>query len=222
MKIRAITLALAALVCAAAASAQVRDGTFEISPYGGYQFGGTFESGTTDLFDFDVQTDDDYSYGVRLGYNLNSNFQLELQLSHTATQFVEEGNGGLFEPDEDVELGDLDIDYLLGSMVFNFGRRRVVPYISIGGGVARLDPDDFLGADEETRFTATLGGGIKTFFTPNFGLRFDGRGYATSLGKNNEDDDFFCDDDGFFDDCDSDRNDWLTTGEVSLGLLFAF
>lgn len=221
MKTRAITLALAALICAAAASAQVRDRTFEISPYGGYQFGGEFENGSTDLFDFDVQTDDDFSYGVRLGYNVSSNFQLELQLSHTATEFVEEGNGGLFAPDDELELGDLDIDYLLGSMVFNFGRRRVVPYISIGGGVARLDPNDFLGADEETRFTATLGGGIKTFFTPHFGLRFDGRGYATSLGDN-DDNDFFCDDDHFFDDCDSDRNDWLTTGEVSLGLLFAF
>jgi opacity protein-like surface antigen len=221
MKTRVLTLALAALLCAAAASAQVRDRTFEISPYGGWHFGGEFERGTTDLFDFDVETDDDFSYGVRLGYNLNSTFQLELQLSHIATEFVEEGDGGLFEPDEELELGDLDIDYLLGSMVFNFGRRRAVPYISLGAGVARLDPD-LLGADEETRFTATIGGGVKTFFTPNFGLRFDGRGYATSLGDKDDDNDFFCDDDDFFDDCDSDRRDWLTTGEVSLGLLFAF
>lgn len=222
MKTRALALVLAGLALAATAAAQVRDRTFEISPFGGYQFGGEFEKGTTDLFNFDVQTDDDFTYGLRFGYNINSNFQLELQLSHTSTAFVDEEESGLFGPDDEVELGDLDIDYLLGSMVFNFGRGRVVPYVSLGGGVARLDPDDFLGADEETRFTATLGGGIKTFFTPHFGLRFDGRGYATSLGEKDEDNDFFCDDDDFFDDCDSDRNEWLTNGEVSIGLLFAF
>jgi hypothetical protein len=217
---RALALVLGGLAFAATASAQVRDRTFEISPFGGYLFGGEFESGTTALFDFDVDTDDAATYGIRLGYNLNSSFQLELQLSHTDTEFVTGEDDGLFGPDPDEELGDLDVDYLLGSMVFNFGRGRAVPYVSLGGGVARLDPQ-LPGAEEETRFTATLGGGVKAFFTPHFGLRFDGRGYATSLGESDDDDDFFCDDD-FFDDCDSDRNEWLTNGEVSIGLLFAF
>jgi opacity protein-like surface antigen len=221
MKTRALALVLAGLALAATAAAQVRDRTFEISPFGGYLFGGEFESGTNVLFDFDVDTDDAVTYGVRFGYNLNSNFQLELQLSHTDTEFVTEEDEELFGPDADEELGDLDIDYLLGSMVFNFGRGRAVPYVSMGGGVARLDPQ-LPGAEEETRFTATLGGGVKAFFTPHFGMRFDGRGYATSLGENDNDDDFFCDDDDFFDDCDSDRNEWLTNGEVSIGLLFAF
>lgn len=221
MKTRALALVLAGVALAATAEAQVRDRTFEISPFGGYLFGGEFESGTNALFDFDVDTDDAVTYGVRFGYNLNSNFQLELQLSHTDTEFVTEEDDELFGPDFDEELGDLDIDYLLGSMVFNFGRGRAVPYVSMGGGVARLDPQ-LPGAEEETRFTATFGGGVKAFFTPHFGMRFDGRGYATSLGKNDDDDDFFCDDDDFFDDCDSDRNEWLTNGEVSIGLLFAF
>jgi hypothetical protein len=55
---------------------------------------------------------------------------------------------------------------------------------------------------------------------PHFGFRFDGRGYATSLGDRDRDDRFGCDD--FFDDCDSDRKEWLTNGEISAGLLFAF
>ena len=52
---------------------------------------------------------------------------------------------------------------------------------------------------------------------PHFGFRFDGRGYASSLGDNN--DNFGCDDE-FFDDCNN--NDWLTNGEISGGLIFAF
>jgi opacity protein-like surface antigen len=222
MKTRALVFAFAGLALAAAATAQVRDGTFEISPFGGYLFGGQFERGTTALFAFDVETDDDFTYGARFGYNLNSNFELELQLSHTETEFVPDVGDRLFGPDDDESLGDLDLDYLLGSMVFNFGRGRVVPYVSMGGGVAILDPK-ISGTDEEIRFTATLGGGVKTFFTPHFGLRFDGRGYATSLGESDRDDDFFCDDDDFFDDdCDSDREEWLTTAEVSFGFIFAF
>jgi len=224
MKTRSLALIFAVLASAVASSAtaQVRDRTFEISPYVGYLFGGEFESGSTALFAFDVDADDAPSYGVRFAYNVNSTLGLELQASHVATDFVTGEDNDLFGDEFDESFGDLDIDYLLGSMVFNFGRGRAVPYISLGGGVARLDPD-IPGTDEETRFTATLGAGVKAFFTPNFGLRFDGRGYATSLGNNEDNDnDFFCDDDDFFDDCDSDRSDWLTNGEVSVGLVFSF
>lgn len=230
MKLRPFVLALSALAFAGAAPAQVRDRTVEISPFAGYLFGGEFSRGTTALFDFDVNADDAPTYGARLGFNLSSTFQLELQVSHTETAFVtgNDDDGELFGGDGEEEFGDLDIDYALGYMTFNFGHRRVVPYITLGAGVARLDPHITIMCvtapcpqpDEETRFTASLGGGIKTFFTPNFGLRFDGRGYATSLKDDDgDDDDDFC---GFSDDCDSNNRDWLTNGEVSLGLVFAF
>lgn len=231
MKRRALLLTLFSVALAGAASAQVRDRTVEISPFAGYLFGGEFSRGTTELFNFDVEADDAPTYGARLGFNLTSTFQLELQVSHTETDFVtKDDDGGLFGDDSEQEFGELDIDYALGYMTFNFGRRRVVPYVTLGAGVARLKPGPIVicpfnppcfeqTPDDETRFTASLGGGIKTFFTPNFGLRFDGRGYATSLTDNNDDNDDFC---GFFDDCDSDREDWLTNGEVSLGLVFAF
>jgi len=218
MKTRIAFISLMALFAVGAASAQVRDRTFEISPYAGYLFGGEFSRGSNVLFNFDVDADDAATYGARLGYNLNSTFQLELQISHTETEFVTgDDDGNLFGRDFEESFGDLDIDYVLGYMTFNFGRRRAVPYITLGAGAARLDPA-IRGARDETRFTASLGGGVKTFFTPNFGLRFDGRGYVTSLGDNDDDD--FCG--GFFDDCDSDRQDWLTNGELSLGLVFAF
>lgn len=232
MKLRPFLLALSALAFAGAAPAQVRDQTIEISPFAGYLFGGEFSRGTTALFDFDVDADDAPTYGARLGFNLSSTFQLELQVSHTETAFVTRSgdDGGLFGSDGEEEFGDLDIDYALGYMTFNFGQRRVVPYITLGAGVARLKPGPIVicpfvppcfeeTPDSETRFTASLGGGIKTFFTPNFGLRFDGRGYATSLKNDDNDDDDFC---GFSEDCDSNNRDWLTNGEVTLGLVFSF
>jgi opacity protein-like surface antigen len=221
MKLRVcIFVLIAAATAAAAASAQVREGTVEISPFAGYLFGGEFARGTTSAFDSRVDVDDEATYGIRLGYNITDNFEIEAQASHTETAFVTDDDE-LFG-DEGDDLGDLDIDYFLGYMTFNFGHRRAVPYVTVGAGVARLDPDiPFSDARQDTRFTGSLGVGVKAFVNPHFGLRFDGRGYATSLGDRDRDDRFFCDDDDFFDDCDNDR-EWLTNGEISFGLLFAF
>jgi opacity protein-like surface antigen len=221
MKLRVcIFVLIAAATAAAAASAQVREGTVEISPFAGYLFGGEFARGTTSAFDSRVDVDDEATYGIRLGYNITDNFEIEAQASHTETAFVTDDDE-LFG-DEGDDLGDLDIDYFLGYMTFNFGHRRAVPYVTLGAGVARLDPDiPFSDARRDTRFTGSLGVGVKAFVNPHFGLRFDGRGYATSLGDRDRDDRFFCDDDDFFDDCDNDR-EWLTNGEISFGLVFAF
>lgn len=222
MKFRVLALALLVAGASAAASAQVREGTFEISPFAGYLFGGEFERSSTSLFDFEVEADDDATFGLRVGYNLTDNFEMEFQASRTETEFVTDDDE-LFGPDDEQDFGDLTIDYFMGYGTFNFGRRRAVPYITVGAGVARLDPDvPGIRARKDTRFTASIGIGVKAFVNPHFGFRFDGRGYATSLGdRDDDDDDFFCDDD-FFDDCDSDSKDWLTNGEISAGLVFAF
>ena len=201
-----------------AALGQIREGTVEISPYAGYLFGGEFSRGTTDLFDFRVEADDDATYGVRLGYNLTDNFEMEFQASRTESAFVSDDDHDLFGTDGE-SFGDLTIDYFMGYGTFNFGHGRAVPYFTIGAGVASLDPDvPGTRARRDTRFTGSLGVGVKAFVNPHFGFRFDGRGYATSLGDN-DDDRFGCRDD-FFDDCDN--NDWLTNGEISAGLIFAF
>jgi hypothetical protein len=198
---------------------QIREGTVEISPYAGYLFGGEFARGSTSLFNFKVQADDDATYGIRLGYNVTDSFEMEFQASRTDTAFVSDDSHDLFGSDQET-FGDLTIDYYMGYGTFNFGHRRAVPYITVGAGVARLDPDvPGTRARRDTRFTGSLGIGVKAFVNPHFGFRFDGRGYATSLGNRNNDD-FGCDD--FFRDCNSDRNEWLTNGEISGGLIFAF
>jgi opacity protein-like surface antigen len=129
MKLRVTLFVLAAALASAAAFAQVREGTVEISPFAGYLFGGEFARGTTSVFDFRVDVDDDATYGLRLGYNITDSFEIEAQASHTATQFVT-GDNELFGNGSD-NLGDLDIDYFMGYMTFNFGHRRAVPYVTV-------------------------------------------------------------------------------------------
>jgi len=216
MKFRVFLLSLLAVAASAVAHAQIREGTVEISPFAGYLFGGEFARGTTSLFNTKVDVDDKATYGVRVGYNVSEKFEFEVQASRTDTKFVT-NNDQLFNPGQQ-NLGDLRIDYLLGYGTFNFGHRRAVPYITIGAGVARLDPNvPGSIARRDTRFTGSLGIGFKAFVNPHFGFRFDGRGYATSLGNRN--DRFGCRND-VFNDCDN--REWLTNGELSGGLLFAF
>jgi opacity protein-like surface antigen len=224
MRSRIALLALFALLVSSAVFAQVRRGTIEISPFAGYLFGGQFARGTTALFDTDADVDDHATYGVRLGYNVTSKFEVELQASRTETAFVTHDKNRLFGASGSSKLGDLDIDYLLANFTFNFGHRRAVPYITIGGGAARLSPSvPGVQASREYKGTGTLGAGVKVFFNPHFGLRFDGRYYATWIrdDNNNRDRSDRCDRDHSFRDC-SDRRDWLTNGDVTGGLVFAF
>jgi opacity protein-like surface antigen len=202
---------LVALGCfAAMASAQVRDGTMEVEPFYGYLWGGQFARGTTQAFSTRVDVADHATYGVRLGYNVTSKFELEAQASRTDTHFV--GHG------EDIfgsspELGTLRVDYLLGYLTFNFGHSRAVPYVTLGGGVARLDPSiPDVATSSTTRGTGSLGAGLKYFVNPHFGLRFDGRVYATYLSSSDE-----C---GHFDRCDNSH--YLTNGNVTGGIILAF
>jgi opacity protein-like surface antigen len=223
MKFRTATLSLAALLLASAVFAQNRTNV-EINPFGGYLFGGKFARGSTALFTSDVDVDDHATYGGRIGFFVTRAFELELQYSRTETFFVTRDGGQLFGQGHQ-RLGDLNLDYYLGYMTFNFGHnRRLIPYVTLGAGAARLDPHvPGSNADSENKFTASLGAGLKTMFNRNVGLRFDGRYYATRIRSN--DDDNRHDRCSFFDDCDNGgnrRRDWLTNGDVTGGLVIAF
>jgi opacity protein-like surface antigen len=216
---------LFSLLSAPVCLAQVRSGMVEISPFAGYLFGGRFQRGTLAIFDADVDVDNHETYGARLGWNLTSKLELEAQVSRTETAFVTPGSRVLFG-NSGRRLGDLTIDYLLGYGTFNFGRGRAVPYVTLGMGAARLDADvckdivtipekPCVNPDRDTRFTASVGTGVKIFATPHFGFRLDGRYYGTLLRGDRGSS---CDHSR----CDRNRNDWLSNGDVTGGLLFAF
>jgi opacity protein-like surface antigen len=205
----ALAAALVALALPGAARAQLRENTVEISPFYGYLWGGQFAHGSNSLFNQTVDVDDHSTFGGRIGYNATENLQLELQWSRTDSHFVSHDSGDLFGSGGE-RLGDLRIDYWMGYGTFNFGHRRLVPYVTIGAGAARLQPSaTAVPANDDTRFTASLGAGLKLFVNPHFGFRFDGRGYSTYLNS----------EDNCHHDCSS---RWLTNGEASGGLIFAF
>ncbi|MGH9443021.1 MAG: outer membrane beta-barrel protein [Thermoanaerobaculia bacterium] len=205
-------LAFAPLLPAKGAEAQIRANTVEISPFFGRFFGGQFARGSNSLFDETVDVDDANTYGLRVGYNATEMFEFEVQGSRTDTHFISHESGDVFGSGGN-RLGDLRVDYLLGYGTFNFGHRRVLPYATIGAGVGRLQPSDTEApSHDSTRFTASLGAGLKFFATPHFGFRVDGRGYSSVLNREDT-----C---GHQDRC-NDRH-YLTNGEVSGGLILSF
>jgi opacity protein-like surface antigen len=207
-----LAAAAISLLGAAAAHAQIRSETVEITPFYGRFFGGDFPRGSNSLFSQRVDADDANTYGVRLGYNFTEAMEFEVQASRTDTHFVTHDSGDVFGPGGE-RLGDLRVDYLLGYGTFNFGHRRVVPYVTLGAGVGRLQPSGTVEASHDTtRFTASLGAGVKIFLQPHFGLRFDARGYSTYLNR----------DDTCRHDDRCNGTHWLTNGELSGGLILAF
>jgi hypothetical protein len=86
--------------------------------------------------------------------------------------------------------------------------------VTLGAGVGRLRPSATpVAAHSSTRFTGSLGAGLKVFVNPHFGLRFDGRGYSTYLNSDDT-----CS--HHHDTCNDTH--WLTNGELSGGLILAF
>lgn len=200
------TLILAAC-CAIPGTAAAQTQGFELIPYGGYRSNGEV-SGRGDLFDdrLDLQIDESALYGVALDIPLGAGFKLELLLNRQDSA-LRLDPGIIFAGDE---LGDLSVTYAHVGGLYQWQLGQVQPYAAVSFGLARLDPE-FAGLDAEDRFSGSFGGGVKTFFSPNFGLRFEARIYAIDLNES-------------FHDCRGCRtyDQFLYQGEGTVGLIFAW
>lgn len=173
----------------------------EVSPFAGYFFGGTILGYPTHLAFADEAT-----FGVRIGWNATPQIEPELQWSRTKTEFSP----------LPVNFVKLNVDYFLGGASYNFVSGAVRPYVSLDLGAAHIDAIDFV---PETLFTISVGAGIKYFFTPNFGLRLDARGYTSPT---NDELKGICQVQGPSGSISSCTKNWLLNGDVTGGLVVAF
>jgi hypothetical protein len=231
MKLRTTALLAVLLLIASLAGAQVRNGTWEISPFFGYMWGDDFPAGSNALFANKVDVANHDVFGVSVGYNFNSVFELETRWARSMTHFETPNNSQVFGTNP-VNLGDLTIDYIMGYSTFNFGRsHRVVPFVTVGLGAAilnpgaRLDITDFpcpgtncTNPATSTRFTGSLGTGVKIFVDRHFGFKVDGRFYDTYLSSGSSCSTFG---NGDFH-CHNNSSNWLLNWETTGGLVIAF
>lgn len=213
------------LMLAPPAVAQDRTGTWEISPFVGGYFGGRlygsytvpFTSGTVTTVRY-LEPDDDLAYGARLAYNVTRHFGFEVDWTSARTDLRSPNFSG--SGPRNLEVGTLRQDVYEANGLFNFGKRHVIGYFGIGGGVAVLKRD-VAGVDSTAkgRFTANVSAGGKFFFVPRFGLRIDARYRVINLTDDRND--YSCDYNYYYSSCDNRRN-WSYNGEVTGGLVFAF
>jgi hypothetical protein len=155
------------------------DNRFEITPFGGYRWGGTLFADTTGLFDRDVDAKSSGDFGLSLGIPIGySNMKVELMVNHQATTLTT--GSAIFQPNN--QLADFDVTYYHAGLMVPFSEsRNATPFLIFSAGVGNLDPK-VSGATSSNRFSASAGVGVKVPVTNNFGLRIETRGYFTSLG----------------------------------------
>jgi Outer membrane protein beta-barrel domain len=181
---------------------------FEIIPYGGYRTNGVVTSSDRhgDTFSTDLQLAESSVYGVAVDIPLSGGLKLELTVNRQDSAL--EIDPGLTEPN--LRLGDLSVTYAHVGLIWQWRLGQVQPYVGISGGLARLDPQA-PGLDAEDRLSASLGGGVKIFFSDRFGARFEARGYAIDLNEKYDN----CRQCGRYDNT-------LTQAEGTVGLIFAW
>jgi len=186
-----------------------RQNLFELTPFGGYRYGGTLFADTSSLFNRDVDVASSVDFGASLGIPLGDSLKLELMANRQDTHL--ETGGELFSPNNN--LADFDITYYQAGLQMPFTTSSgIEPFVVISAGLANLAPK-IEGVRDENRFAASAGVGVKVPINPNLGIRVEARGYFTSLGN---------DDRRNCNRCSYNYDHDLYQGETSLGVVFRF
>lgn len=172
--------ALAALLLASGSVfAQQDDRDFEVTPYGGFAFGGSFEDEDSSIR---VDLDDDASFGLIFNRRESNNTQWELVYAHQGTSADTADVPGLGPS------VDIDLDYLQLGGTYEGPGERLRPYLALTLGGTRIAPDaDAL--DSDTFWSFSVGTGLKLNPTARLGLRLEARAWGTLVDSDSE---LFC------------------------------
>ena len=141
----------------------------QIAPFVGYQFGGSVFS---ESFDREFSFKDRLNWGGSADFAIGETWRLEVYYSRQDTELQSEGL-------TDAAL-DVKIERLMAGFQEEKGEGSVKFFGSILVGATRYTPVD-TALSGDTRFSAALGLGVKSFFTPNIGLRLEGHAFYTSV-----------------------------------------
>ena len=164
-----LLISLFAMPFTGAASAQSNSGMFELTPYGGYRFGGTFENaenGST------VELDDNASFGLIFNVRQAANTQWEIIYSRQTTQ-ADTSELGI--PEQSL---DVDVHYFQGGGTYQGGSDSVRPYLAATIGGTYIEPG-LSSFDSDVFWSFSLGTGLNFMPTKRLGFRLEARAFAT-------------------------------------------
>ncbi len=216
MHYRYLVFAVPAMVLFASAAAGAADPAgipqFSVTPMGGYTFGGEFEDEAATA-SADVR--DAAHWG--LIFNLRESARTQWEVFYARQQGEAEVTGLPAEaPPATV---DLEVQYLHvgGTYVAEGGRAR--PFLALGVGATRFDPDP-LSFASETFFSFGVGAGWQVALAERVGLRLESRLLGTFLRSDSE---LFCETGPEENLCAvSTDSDVYWQLQASLGLVFRF
>ncbi len=142
--------------------------TVEITPVGGYRFGGGFFERVTQQ---PVDLDGAPAVGVVVNVPLRDGLFVEALVTHQDASVTVPASA--FGP---ATRWRIFVDHFQAGGLQEFGEgRRARPFLTGLLGLTRYAAD----GDNEIRFTASAGGGVKLMPVPRIGVRLDGRLFAT-------------------------------------------
>ncbi len=168
---------VACLALAASSPALAEDGAgdFEITPFGGYRFGGTFDiTGSDESYELE----DSASFGLILNLRESSNTQWELLYASQSTDAELNGAGTQ-------QAVGIDMQVLQFGGTYQGSDNRFRPYVALTVGGTHVSSD----ADSDTFFSGSIGLGFQVRPNERIGIRLEARAYATLTDS---DTDLFC------------------------------
>ena len=159
------------LSLSATASAQSGAGNFEITPYGAYSFGGTFNDSETGA---SVALKDSANAGLILNFRESANTQWEVLYS---LQPAEADVTGLTTTTSPL---DIDVHYLQAGGTYQADGDKARPFLSLTAGAAHYDVKTD-GFDSDTFFSFSIGGGLQLRPNDRLGVRLEARLFGTFL-----------------------------------------
>ena len=167
---------LAVLALLVASPARADGPRFEITPFGGYRVGGGFDVEDDEGNDRGVDLDNGGGWGVDMGIYRDPTSFYELLYS------TQEASVDSSDP----ELRGVDVTtqyYHVGGTLLFADERWAVPWLSLTIGATEFSADGF---DSETKFSASLGGGLRLPFSDNFAATLGLRGYLTFVDSDTD------------------------------------
>jgi hypothetical protein len=169
-----LTLVLGVALIAPAAARAQGYGTppppkVQITPFVGYQFGGSVVS---ELLDQKYSFENALNYGGSIDFAIGQTWRLELYYGRQPTRLTT----GI----TDVADFDVTVERLMIGLMEEKGEGNVKFFGALLVGATRFKAD-VEGFSSVTRPGAGLGLGVKSFFTKNIGLRLEGHAFWTSV-----------------------------------------
>jgi hypothetical protein len=155
------------IACALGTASPLQAQGIEITPFGGYRFGG-------DFFELiagrPVDTDGAPAIGAIVDVPLGEGLQVEGLFTHQDAHV--EMESGSFGP---LRRAKVTVDHFQGGALQEYQDGRIRPFATGMLGLTRYAGE----GDSEIRFSLGAGGGVKLFATENIGVRLNGQVSAT-------------------------------------------